>query len=71
MASKLADIFKAIFMFYIFGTGIYYYFGFGKRSYEKEQERKERVRKYGFILIASSVVALLSGLYLFIDAISR
>jgi uncharacterized membrane protein YfcA len=60
-------IVKSLFFLYVFWAGISYYFGLGKYDEEKEKQRNKRVEKYGFILIAASVIAFFSGVFLFLS----
>ncbi|MHB8788838.1 MAG: hypothetical protein ACYDBT_03045 [Desulfobulbaceae bacterium] len=65
--NKIVNIIKAVLGFYVFWSGISYYYGFKKYTKDREQKRIERVEKYGCILIFASAVALISGLYLMLE----
>jgi hypothetical protein len=58
------DIIKGIFFIVVGLDGLGYYFGLFKYNAEKEEKRKERVEKYGLLLLLFSIVAIGSGIYL-------
>lgn len=62
---------KSLFFFYISWSAISYYFGYGKFDDEQEQQRRERVEKYGVLLIIASITAFLSGALLLYSTISH
>jgi len=64
------DLIEALVMFGGAMWGLLYYTGHLKYSGEKEKRRKERVKKYGWLLLLGVFLMLMGSLGLFIMTVT-
>ena len=64
--SKVINILESFVIFYFSWVGLKYYLGLGKLTEDKEQRRKERVEKYGPIIIGSFSISFACGLIILV-----
>jgi hypothetical protein len=61
----MLDTIEAIFFIGGGVWGLLYFTGLLNYSGEKEERRREKVQRYGYLLVAASIVMILCGLWLF------
>lgn len=67
---RIIDIIEALFMLYGAVWGFLYYTGRLNYTGDKEQRRRERVKKYGWLLTIGVILMLIGGLGLLMHALN-